>query len=1057
MMDKTPSNDLPFEPGTWLVERNDPGRPGRFTGRAQRMGPLLMLQIEYGPQDLAFRPASQLEPASVRRSMRQMLEQGRFGQVLDLRRLITHEKLKGTLDEVIYSMEAAQIDFLPYQFKPVLKFTQSRTQRLLLADEVGLGKTIESGLIWLEMQARSDAKRLLVVCKRTLCFNWVEELKEKFGIDAVEADVDTFEEEMRRLEQDGRNHRCALVISYDTMRASRDEWPYITGNRELEEGEDLSRKGVILRRIHRWQDHYPAAPFDLVIFDEAALMKNPAAMRSRTGSLLADASEGALFVTATPLMVHQEDLRTLLRMVDEDFFSSEYLFDELLVSNRPAVRLANALASIPMDMEGAKREVTALRGSAFVGRSPHLDSLDEELKHIEETSGSERAKHAVRAQSLAESLNILASFMTRTRRVQVQELRIERIPRILRVELTREERQFYWAVVEHVRRQAALDNRPFHVFQVIGLQMRAASCIPALVEELRAKRINADEELLDETFGSIFDEDAEVGESLGLSPEAFRQLLTHDFEKHDGKFASLLEFLNELPVGDKVVIFAFYRGTLQYLERRLGMAGYRCSVIHGGIPADKKNDERKKAIFRFRDDQNVRILLSSEVGSEGLNLQFSRVLINYDLPWNPMKIEQRIGRIDRVGQKADKLAIVHFKLVGTIEERLYDRLHRRLELFRNSVGDLEAVLGEEIQKLTVDIVTQPLDEAAIERRIEQCGKAAARRLEEIEELEKRGEALLAFSDYLQTKIRDDLKNERYVTPRELEFYVKDFFQRHRAGTEVREDDPRPGCMTIRLSSEARAALDDFIGRDISQRARAVRGGEIQITFRRDVPDTLPPSIRKKVSFVNHLSPLVQWITMERGSGSEEFVPCSAVAFESSSRQTGTWVFRIERWRFSGLRTVETLSYAAARLGSDEALYGVEAEALVREAHRDGRNWSYPDYQPDQALAFADALEHLLNEQRACAYEDFRHENETTLSIRRQRIASQKVRELSAIEQALQTMAQRGPDDRMVRLTQARHSRTRDRFDAKLMELQGAARADVTFSEVGLGLVRITGI
>jgi hypothetical protein len=1047
------ANDLPFEAGAWLIERNDPGRPGRFTGRVQRMGRLLMLQLEYGPQDLAFRPADQLELAAVRRSMRQMLEEGRFGQALDLRRLITHEKLKGTLDEVIYSMEAAQIDFLPYQFKPVLKFTQSRTQRLLLADEVGLGKTIESGLIWLEMQARSDAKRLLIVCKKTLCFNWIEELKEKFGIDAVEADLATLANEMRRLERDGRNHRCALVMSYDSMRAAKDEWPYIIGERELEEHDELSPKGVLLRKIHRWQDHFPATPFDLVVFDEAALMKNPVAMRSRTGRLLADASEGALIVTATPLMVHQQDLRTLLRMVDEDFFSNEYLFEHLLESNRPAVKLANALAAIPLNVNEARTQVALLRTSAFVGNSPQLDRLEEELGRIDTTTGAELARHKVRAQALAESLNVLASFMTRTRRVQVQELRIERIPRILTVELTTEERKFYWAVVEHVRRQAALDMRPFHVFQVIGLQMRAASCIPALVEELRSKKIQTDGEFLEESFGSVFEDENEIGEELGFSTEAFRQLLTHDFEKNDRKFGALLEFLNGLPAGEKVVIFAFYRGTLRYLDRRLGAAGYRCSLIHGGIPAE----ERKNEIFRFRDEAKVRILLSSEVGSEGLNLQFSRVLVNYDLPWNPMKIEQRIGRIDRVGQKADKLAIVHFKLIGTIEERLYERLHQRLELFKNSVGDLEAVLGEEIQRLTVDIVTQPLDEAAMERRIEQCGTVAAKRLEEIEELEKKGESLLAFSDYLQTKIRDDLKNERYVTPLELEFYVKDFFQRHRPGTEVREDVPRPGCLTIRLSSDARSALDDFVGRDTTQRARAVRGEEFSITFRREVPDTLPPSLRRKVPFINHLSPLVQWITLDRGSGSEEFVPCAAVSLESPNRPSGIWVFRIERWKFKGLRQIETLAYAAARLDADEAVYGVEAEAIVREAQREGKSWSYPDYPADLALAYSDALEHILNEQRASAYEDFRNENETTLSIRKQRIESQKTRELSTIGRALETMASRGPQDRMVKLTETRLARTSERFDTKLRELGEIAKADVTFSEVGLGLIRIIGI
>ena len=96
-------------------------------------------------------------------------------------------------------------------------------------------------------------------------------------------------------------------------------------------------------------------------------------------------------------------------------------------------------------------------------------------------------------------------------------------------------------------------------------------------------------------------------------------------------------------------------------------------------------------------------LLSSEVGSEGIDLQFYRVLVNYDLPWNPMRVEQRIGRIDRVGQQAKKLSIINFKVSDTIEERLYERLHVKLQRFANSLGDLESVIGKEVQKLTIEL------------------------------------------------------------------------------------------------------------------------------------------------------------------------------------------------------------------------------------------------------------------------------------------------------------------------------------------------------------------
>jgi hypothetical protein len=145
------------------------------------------------------------------RSIKERLRAGHFGKVRDLQRLITYEKLKGTLHEVIYSMEAAQIDFYPYQFKPVLKFINSPTERLIIADEVGLGKTIESALIWMELQARRQAQRLLVLCPKILSEKWREELRGKFLLDARIGDFSELEREIAELKQAGPDHSSVLI------------------------------------------------------------------------------------------------------------------------------------------------------------------------------------------------------------------------------------------------------------------------------------------------------------------------------------------------------------------------------------------------------------------------------------------------------------------------------------------------------------------------------------------------------------------------------------------------------------------------------------------------------------------------------------------------------------------------------------------------------------------------------------------------------------------------------------------------------------------------------
>lgn len=146
----------PFEIGQQVIDVNNPGVPGAYTGRSRKAGAAIMVELKFPNGTTKFRPLTVLDPINpeTTKDIREQVKGKRFGRLIDLKRLITYEKLKGTLHEVIYSMETAQIDFYPYQFKPVLKFINSPTERLILADEVGLGKTIESGLIWMEMQAR---------------------------------------------------------------------------------------------------------------------------------------------------------------------------------------------------------------------------------------------------------------------------------------------------------------------------------------------------------------------------------------------------------------------------------------------------------------------------------------------------------------------------------------------------------------------------------------------------------------------------------------------------------------------------------------------------------------------------------------------------------------------------------------------------------------------------------------------------------------------------------------------------------------------------------------
>jgi SNF2 family DNA or RNA helicase len=733
MNEREPNEEIPFSPGDWVIDRNNPAQPGQYTGNWRRAGPFLMVQLSYPGGGTSHRPLDSLQPMPPTTTLAQRLQAGQFGKVRDLQRLITYEKLKGTLHEVIYSMEAAQIDFYPYQFKPVLKFINSPTERLIIADEVGLGKTIESALIWMELQARRQAERLLVICPKTLAEKWREELRSKFLLDARIVGFSDLHSEIADLKKMGPGQPFVLIATYTGLRPPRAEL------RLLDEPPDVeppgSAKTSFLREMRHWDLGYE--PFDMVIFDEAHYMRNPRTTTFHLGEALAASAGAVLCVSATPVNNTNTDLHSLLRLIDESFFETQGMFEELLDVNRPAVQAGNALARLPVDMGLLETAVEGMGNSRFISQSPLFHQFLTKLEHLDVTNKSQLA----RCQDLAEKLNLLGSYVNRTRRVQVKENRPLRDPLVLTVDYSPEEMLMYKTILDIVRRRCILDSRPFHVFQAIGLQLRSASCLPAMAQELREGRFGNPAELYDEAMGEeVFEDlfDESVQEELG-EPDIAR-LPAYDFVKGDSKYRELRRMLLEIIPDEKTVIFAYYRRTLDYLKRRLMEDGVKVTTIHGGV----SSEQRWVELDRFRDPLGPRVLLSSEVGSEGIDLQLCRVIVNYDLPWNPMRVEQRIGRIDRVGQRAARLSIVNFKVKDTIEERLYNRLHSKLERFANSLGDLEAVIGREVQQLTVGLLSKQLTPEEEVRVMDQSERVIEERLIQIQALEESGDALIAL-------------------------------------------------------------------------------------------------------------------------------------------------------------------------------------------------------------------------------------------------------------------------------------------------------------------------
>ena len=549
---------------------------------------------------------------------------------------LLHEKISGDLTDIYYSMGSGRADFFPHQFRPVLKFVESTSRRILIADEVGLGKTISATYIWRELQARGDARRLLVICPAALRDKWQYELYNRFAIEAELADAKSLKRDVEKTLRDPLN-AFVRIGSLEGLRAHRldDDQPI----RNVREG--------LMRTL---QDN-PAGEFplfDLVIFDEAHAARNSVTANYHLAEALRDTSASFVMLTATPLQTHSENLFNLLRLIDPDRFVSFDTFEHARSSNIPIIQALNALLRTPPDREAFARSIKRALDEPLLRH----DNLLQDFARETNIDWSEAQR--IRIARMLETRSLLADVMVRTRKREAFPDRVLRVPWTLNVSLSPEERQLYDQLSKRIRAVATRRHpgTPGE-FILIGRQRQLASCIPAAIAEWH-KSGHLDG-LLWEDFGAELPEGDTHEDAVPIAD----LIEEYDFEAKDLKykeFSAAIRFrLKEHPA-EKIVTFAFFRGTLAYLKRRLEADGIPCASIMGGMGMHKTDkgevDAKTVEIERFRQPDGPSVLLSSEVGSEGIDLQFAGLVFNYDLPWNPMRVEQRIGRTRSDGAKS---------------------------------------------------------------------------------------------------------------------------------------------------------------------------------------------------------------------------------------------------------------------------------------------------------------------------------------------------------------------------------------------------------------------
>jgi superfamily II DNA or RNA helicase len=647
----------------------------------------------------------------------------------------------------LYSFNSGRIDYEPYQFRPVMKLISADRPRLLIADDVGVGKTIEAGLIVKELQARQPLESVLIICPKPLVTEgkWRAELK-RFDEDFIELDSASLRYCLDETRLEGKwpaRYRKAIL-------------PYSLLDERLllGDGEGRNKRTGLTALM-------PPVKFDLVMVDEAHHVRNTDTWRHRVVKHLLNSAEAAVLISATPIQTGSSDLYNLLRLLRPDILVGPPEFDRMREPNAYLSRAEQAArrggsgwqADALAELEGA---LGTAWGSAVMLADPK-SQIARDLLEMENPTDATRVA-AVRA---LQALNTFSGLINRTRRRDIGAFAVRK-PETVTVDFSQEQEAVHTSLIDLCTRIIQTRQPSQSVeFLLSTLRRQASSSINGLAPFIG-----------DLLAGRLSDEEASEadGESGWFSPDelsAFRteiQAVADAAARLDAdpKLDALLRVIREKQemANNKLLLFSTFRHTLRYLLPRLHQAGVRVGLVHGGVPDDERRDIRARFAFDKSDSEAFDVLLSSEVGTEGLDNQFCDTLVNYDIPWNPMRIEQRIGRIDRRGQKSESVAIKNLVVSGTVDATIYERCLLRIGVFRESLGGSEEVLGEltrEMRAIGDDLRLTPAEQ---DEKLRQLADNKLARIQEQSELEDREAALFG----LAVQKLDDEGVEAAVSP-----------------------------------------------------------------------------------------------------------------------------------------------------------------------------------------------------------------------------------------------------------------------------------------------------
>lgn len=541
-----------------------------------------------------------------------------------LRYVTLLSKIKNETAGGFLSSLASGIIPLPHQLHVLNRAMETNNIRYILADEVGLGKTIEAGMIIRELKSRGLVSRILVVCPTGLVTQWASEMQEKFH----------------------EKFQVILPSDYDTIRRLTDnDDVYGQFDQVISPMDSIKpiekHAGWSEEKIEKYNEEriYSIinSGWDLIIIDEAHRVAGSSGevARYKLGNLLAQASPYLLLLSATPHNGKTEPFLRLIRLLDADAFPNA----KSIVREQVA----------PFLIRTEKREAIDNNGNLlFKNRITHLVTIS-----WDERNNLQR-----------ELYEMVSSYVAKTYNKALRNRKKNMCLIFLLIIMQRMVTSSTAAIRQSLERR-------------LNVLLEQRTCVGNLREE-DLDELNIEDGVEDALEAISLDMELEIEELkqiISLAKQA-------QFQNQDAKVEPLLNEIDAILSEDrtqKVIIFTEFVATQTYLQELLVNRGYTVTILNGGMSID----ERNAAMQEFK--TSTSIFISTDAGGEGLNLQFANIIINYDLPWNPMKIEQRCGRVDRIGQQRN-VHIYNFIVGETVENRVREVLEEKLSVILKEMG-----------------------------------------------------------------------------------------------------------------------------------------------------------------------------------------------------------------------------------------------------------------------------------------------------------------------------------------------------------------------------------